>query len=449
MTDDCRAAGRGCGATESNSSVADTSGRHSVPVDDAEFLADMKKMSAIGATAGGGVHRLAASKEDGEVRDWLARWLREHDFTVSVDAVGNLYGVHEWRPGAPYVVCGSHLDSQPLGGQLDGAYGVLAAAHAADRLRRQVVASGETPMYNLAVADWTNEEGARFQPSLLGSSVYAKQMTADEALALVDGDGISLREALAGIGYLGSQDAPWPPAAYAEVHIEQGHGLEEAGTPIGLVSTNWAAYKYEIEVIGEQSHTGPTPMDERKDALLGAAHLIVAARTLADELAPKILHTSVARVLTHPNSPNTVTSHATLFLELRSPDLDVLAAAEKLLFEAADEVQRSVGVRVIYRQATKRDVLHLDRGGVELARLSAEAIGLASMEVGTVAGQDAIAVAGVTQSVLVFVPSTIGHNEREHASDADLVNGVDTLTEIVTRMCHGELIDSEEDGSAM
>jgi N-carbamoyl-L-amino-acid hydrolase len=421
--------------------TTESAGRRSVPVDGAAFLASMRELSLIGATAGGGVHRLAASAEDGQARDWLAQWLRQRGFTIKVDAIGNLFGVLEWRRGAPYVLCGSHLDSQPQAGKLDGAYGVVAAAHAADRLRLQAEANGEVPAFNVAVVSWTNEEGARFQPSLLGSSVYSKTMTAADALAVCDEAGISVGEALTAIGYAGRDQAPWPPAVCAEIHIEQGHALEDAGRSIGLVAFNWAAHKYEIEVIGRQAHTGPTPMAERRDALLGASYLIVAARELVEQLAPRLLHTSVARLVTRPNSPNSVTSQATLFLELRSPDPEVLVDAERLLFEAFERVRQNTGVAISCPKVVRRGVRHFDAEGLELARASAHALGLECMELATVAGQDAIAVGTIVPSVMLFVPSFlgIGHHEEEHTDDALLVSGVDMLTEVLARLCAGDL----------
>jgi N-carbamoyl-L-amino-acid hydrolase len=430
--------------------VTESLGRRSVPADSAEFLVGLRELSAIGATSGGGVHRLAASVEDGKARDWLAQWLRRRGFAIRIDAVGNLFGVLEWRPGAPYVLCGSHLDSQPRGGRLDGAYGVVAAAHAADRLRRQVKSSREVPAFNVAVVSWTNEEGARFQPSLLGSSVYSKAITAADALAVRDEAGISVGEALAAIGYAGQDQAPWPPAACAEIHIEQGRVLEEAGRPIGLVASNWAAHKYEIGVTGRQAHTGPTRMAERKDALLGAAHLIVAARELVEQLAPRLLHTSVARLVTSPNSPNAVTSDATLFLELRSPDPEVLVDAERLLSRTIERVQQTTGVEISYKQAERRGVRLFDPNGVELARASARALGLEYVELATVAGQDAIAVGAVAPSVMLFVPSSqgIGHHEEEHTDDVLLATGVDMLTEVLTRLCAGELPSTAAGGLA-
>ena len=401
----------------------------------------MREMSFIGATAGGGVNRLAASVEDGQARGWLVQWLQERGFTIKVDVVGNLFGVLEWRPGAPYVLCGSHLDSQPQAGRLDGAYGVVAAAHAAERLRRQVERSGAAPAFNVAVVNWTNEEGARFQPSLLGSSVYARTMAPADALAVRDEAGISVGVALAAIGYAGRDPAPWPPAACVEIHVEQGRALEDAGRPIGLVVSNWAAHKYEIEVTGRQAHTGPTRMTERKDALLGAAHLIVAARQMVEQLAPRVLHTSVARLVTSPNSPNTVTSEATLFLELRAPDPRVLVDAERLLLQTVEQVEQAIGVEIAYRRAVRRGVRRFDTNGVALARASARALGLEYLELATVAGQDAIAVSAVTPSVMLFVPSCqgIGHHEEEHTDDALLAAGVDMLTEVLARLCAGEL----------
>ena len=169
-----------------------------------DFLADFDAMSRFGATEGGGVERQAASAADGQTRDWFRIWLTENGFNCRVDAVGNLFGSLEWIEGASHILVGSHLDSQPKAGRFDGAFGVLAGAHAAAAVAERVAAGSITPSFNLTVVDWFNEEGCRFSPSLMGSGVFTGKFAAGEVLDTVDSDGRTVRGALSDIGYLGS-----------------------------------------------------------------------------------------------------------------------------------------------------------------------------------------------------------------------------------------------------
>ena len=294
---------------------------------DAAFVRDFHIMSEFGATENGGVERQAASVPDGQQRQWLTGLLEAKGFTVRFDRAGNQWGLYEAVPGAPFVVVGSHMDSQPTAGRYDGAYGVLAAAHAAFRLVEQWAAAGAAgqPRFNIAVVNWFNEEGSRFKPSMMGSSVYTGKLELETALATTDAAGVSVREALDAIGCRGSYEGP--EAAYcAEIHIEQGRSMEREGITIGLVNSNWAANKYEFVVHGEQAHTGSTVIADRKDALLGASMMVVAARELADTF-PGVLHTSVGQLNVYPNSPVVVPSRVSLLLDLRSADEAVLAEA--------------------------------------------------------------------------------------------------------------------------
>ena len=253
--------------------------------------------------------------------------MRDAGLAVTVDAMGNIFGLLDLAgPDAPVVMTGSHLDSQPHGGRLDGAYGVLAACEAAKAVRERLITEGRPARCNLAIVDWTNEEGARFQPSILGSSVYAGLLDLDDALSRRDGDGITVAEALHTIGYAGSGSFP-RPQAYVELHVECNGVLEAKGLRFGAITRHWGAVKYRLAFIGKQSHTGATPMAERRDALLGAARLIERIRGLA-ERAPATLHTSVGRLEVRPNSPNVVPGEAVMFIELRSADQRTMDLAE-------------------------------------------------------------------------------------------------------------------------
>ncbi|MFP5021886.1 M20 family metallo-hydrolase [Pseudonocardia phyllosphaerae] len=403
-------------------------------------LDDFTALSAIGATPAGGVDRQAGTAEDGAAREWLRRWLSERGFTVAVDRIGNLFGLYELVPGAPYVLAGSHLDSQPRGGRFDGAYGVLAAAHAAARLRDL-----DGARYNLAVVDWFNEEGSRFTPSMMGSGVFTGKLPLDTALATTDPSGVAVAEALDSLGERGTGDVfgegtGRTAAGYAEIHIEQGRELDKTGTTLGLVDSTWAASKYELVVHGAQAHTGATAIADRNDALYGAALAVVFARELADRHGED-LHTSCGRLTVVPNSPVVVPREVHLHLDLRSPSDDLLAEADAALRSRLAEIEIEADVTVERRVAHgwKGHVYHPE--GVELARSVTEDLGVSSMTVRTRAGHDSTNMKDVVPTVMLFVPSVegISHAEGEFTRDEDLVVGVDVLTETLSRMARGHL----------
>ncbi|MFE5672621.1 M20 family metallo-hydrolase [Agromyces sp. NPDC056523] len=405
----------------------------------ADFLRDFETMSGFGATGNGGVDRQAASDADVAQRRWLADRLEAHGLRVEYDRIGNQFGLLELAPGAPYLVVGSHMDSQPTAGKYDGAYGVLAAAHAAFRLAEQWAAEGTVPQHNLAVVNWFNEEGSRFTPSMMGSAVYTGLLPLEAALATQDRTGVSVAEALGAAGFLGQGDGP-VAACCAEIHIEQGRLLENAGTTIGLVSATWAASKYRVVVHGDQAHSGATVMADRRDALYGASLLVVAARELADRF-PGILHTAVGQLDVYPNSPVVVASRVELLLDLRCADEAVLAEANTLLRERIAEIERTSGVTIVSELSHEWGIDLYQPEGVELARGVAERLGYASGEILTVAGHDSTNMKGLVPTVMLFVPSVDGvsHNEREYTRDDDLVAGLEVLTEIVRRLAEGAL----------
>lgn len=411
-------------------------------IDPTGFLPDFVAMSAFGATAGGGVERQAGSEADHATRAWFTAWLTERGFTVREDAIGNIFGLYELVPGAPYVLMGSHLDSQPLAGRFDGAYGVLAAAHAAHAVVRASAEGRVTPTLNVAVVDWFNEEGSRFAPSMMGSSVATGKLALAEALAVTDTAGITVAEAL------GERPEPVPGlevASYAEIHIEQGRLLEEAQTTIGLVHATWAASKYRISVNGAQAHTGATVMEDRRDALYGASLLVVAVRELTELLPEGALHSSVSEMEVLPNSPVTLARQVNMNLDLRSASEEVLARANELLAEKFEEIEAKAKVSIERRLTHAWGLVDYPAAGVELARDSAASLGLSHTPIMTVAGHDSTNLKDVVPTVMLFVPSIQGvsHNEAEDTRDADAVDGVAMLSDVAARLVGGELYRGE------
>ncbi|MFC7402318.1 M20 family metallo-hydrolase [Citricoccus sp. GCM10030269] len=410
------------------------------PGPDGAFLEDFATLCAFGATPGGGVDRQAGSPADGEQRAWLTRKLQDQGFEVEFDRVGNQFGLLEFQPGEPYVLVGSHLDSQPTAGRYDGAYGVLAAAHAAFRLAAEWRGRETAPRYNLAVVNWFNEEGARFKPSMMGSSVYTGKLRPEDVLTTSDPSGVTVREALAATDSLGQGGGP--TAAYAaEIHIEQGRSLERDGVAIGVVDSNWAANKYEFDVGGEQAHTGSTVIADRHDALLGASMLVVAAREIADQFPEGSVHTSVGQLDVYPNSPVVVPSRVTLLLDLRSADEELLAQADQLLLQHIERIERAARVTISRSGSHCWPVTPYQSEGVELAEKMAANCGLTYTGVKTLAGHDSTNLKDVVPTVMMFVPSVegISHHEHEYTTDRDAVAGLRVLTEVVRSLCRGDL----------
>lgn len=392
----------------------------------------ISQVSVFGATPRGGLNRMAATADEGRARDWLCSWFGRHGMRTLIDPIGNVAGILDLAgPDAPLVLSGSHLDSQPFGGRFDGAYGVVAACQAALAVR----AAGGTPTHNLGVVSWTSEEGARFQPSLLGSSVFAGLLDLQDALAIRDGHGNSLGDALATIGYRGTDTIP-RPATYVELHVECGPELERAGVPLGAMTGWWGALKVRLSFLGAQSHTGPTAMARRRDALRAAGALIAALGELADEAnrgREEILYTSVGRIEVEPNSPNVVPGRATLFIELRSPDAVVLDRAEAAL---GDQIVSAAALaRVAWRIDTRqmRPAGRFDPSLVALAQSFRPDL----MPLVTVAAHDAIPLSSVCPSVVVVTPSVGGmcHHEAEYTRPEDLEAGLGLLAEMLWNLC--------------
>ncbi|MDI2099173.1 M20 family metallo-hydrolase [Ruicaihuangia caeni] len=414
------------------------------PRDSTGFLDDFTTLSEFGHTPGGGVDRQAASEADHATRAWWAEWLTGNGFKVVTDSIGNMFGLLEFVRGAPYVLLGSHLDSQPLAGRFDGAYGVLSAGHAAREVARRVAAGEVEPKLNIAVVNWFNEEGSRFAPSMMGSAVATGKLALETALAVRDHAGVSVAEALQPVDTRPEQVRV---ATYGEIHIEQGRILENKGITIGLVDRTWAASKYKIRVHGAQAHTGATVMADRRDALFGAALLITAARELTEVLPDGMLHSSVSEMEVLPNSPVTIARLVEMNLDLRSPDEDVLAEANRLLDERFAEIEQRARVQIERELTHHWGLLAYQPEGVELSRDTASALGLSHTEIMTVAGHDSTNMKDVVPSVMLFVPSIegISHNEAENTEASDSVAGVTMLTDVAARMVGGELWDGQSE----
>ncbi|NKX55162.1 M20 family metallo-hydrolase [Arthrobacter mobilis] len=407
------------------------------------FLKDFHHVATIGATANHGVDRQAATAEDARTRAWFAGFAADRGWEVRVDGIGNMFALLTWRPGAPFVLIGSHLDSQPLGGRFDGAYGVIAALHAAQRVDRRILESGMLPPFNLAVVNWFNEEGGRFAPSIMGSSVFAGLMDQEKMLDVADLQGTTVRQALEGIGYLGTDERP-EPVSYAEIHIEQGRILEREGLRLGAVESSWYTQKLDIEVLGEQSHTGATAMADRHDALVAASKVVLMVHDVTKDFEEEALVSSVGQLTLEPNSPIVVARRVHLVADLRSGSPEIVQAARDKLLKDIAALAKEHDIRINVRDFDIRPVQHFPEAGIELTEKVAANLGLGVRRIRTMAGHDSVAMNRIVPALMMFIPSVDGvsHCEREFSTDADMVAGVDALTEVALELVNGALAAS-------
>lgn len=399
-------------------------------IDEARLWASLMEMAAIGATPKGGVRRLALSAEDVAGRALFARWCEAAGCAVRVDAAGNMFARRAGRDAArPPVLVGSHLDSQPTGGKFDGALGVLAGLEVL-RVLHEAGVETEAPV---ELVNWTDEEGARFGRAMIGSGIWAGQLEAAETEALRDADGVTLGAALDAAGARGAVPArAFAADSYFELHIEQGPILEREGRRIGVVTGAQAQVWLRATVTGRDSHAGTTPPAARRDALAGAARLVLAVQRIMRE-AGEAGRGTVGSLVVAPGSPNVIPGEVRLTVEFRNPSEAVVAAqAERFRAEAA-AVAAEEGLLVAIEERFRIPAQPFDPACVALVRDAAARLGLSAMEIVSGAGHDAVHVAAVVPSAMVFVPCRDGlsHNEAESIEPGEAADGAAVVLEAV------------------
>jgi len=404
-------------------------------VDGERLWRSLMDLAEVGAIAGGGVRRLALSDEDRRGRDLFARWAREGGCSVRIDAVGNLFARRPGRdPSRPPVVIGSHLDTQPNGGRFDGAYGVMAGLEIVRALNDAELET-DAP---IEVVAWTNEEGTRFAPSMMGSMAYAGLLPLDAVLGSRDAQGLSFGDELERIGYRGAGLGGDPIGAYFEAHIEQGPVLEETGHTIGVVTGGQGQRWYDLVLTGQAAHAGSTPMDRRRDALLGAARVIQAVNRIGSAYPPGGVAT-VGHLAVSPDSRNVIPGGVSMSIEIRHPDdarrerMD--AAVREAVADAAARGRLHARLDVVLDQPATPFDAHCVAAVREAARVER----LTHLDMVSGAAHDAIAIARVAPTAMVFVPCAggISHNEAESASPQDLAAGCRVLMHAVLARAGG------------
>ncbi|MFM0322575.1 Zn-dependent hydrolase [Caballeronia glebae] len=396
-------------------------------IDGARLWNSLMELARIGATEKGGVCRLALTQLDKQGRDLFIAWAKDIGCTVRVDAIGNIFARRAGtRDDLPPVMTGSHIDTQPTGGKFDGNYGVLAGLEVLHTLNDNNVRTAAP----LEVAVWTNEEGSRFVPVMMGSGVFAGAFTLDHALAQTDREGVSVRDALAAIGYAGESVVARDVGAYFEAHIEQGPVLEANDKVIGVVQAALGQRWYDVTIEGMEAHAGPTPMELRRDALLVAADLIREVNRIALAHAPHGRGT-VGWVDVHPNSRNVIPGRVKLTVDLRAADDATLLAMDRALREACEQAGLPVKVDEVVYFAPQPFEASL----VASVREGAHALGLTSMDIVSGAGHDAVYLARVAPAAMIFVPCKdgISHNEIEDARADHLEAGCNVLLQAMLR----------------
>jgi N-carbamoyl-L-amino-acid hydrolase len=383
-------------------------------------------LARIGATEKGGVCRLALTDLDRQGRELVVQWAKELGLQVTVDRIGNIFMRRAGNDDKlPPIVAGSHIDTQPTGGKFDGNYGVLAGLEVVRTLNDHGIVT-EAP---IEIVAWTNEEGSRFVPVMMGSGVFAGAFTLATAYAARDTQGKSVEEELNSIGFAGAEEPGSNKlGAYFEAHIEQGPVLEAAGKTIGVVGGVLGLRWYDCTVTGMEAHAGPTPMENRRDALQVAAGLMQKVVAIARDHAPHGRGT-VGAAEVFPNSRNVIPGRVKFSVDFRHPDTAGLDAMEQSFRAAIAEVSRGSAMEIGLEMVSSFKPCVFDAGCVSAVERAASKLGYSHMPAVSGAGHDAVHVARVAPAAMIFIPCKdgISHNEIEDAKPAHLEAGCNVL----------------------
>jgi len=409
---------------------------HDLRVDGERLWQRLEALGEIGAVHGPngerGCARLALTDVDREGRDLVVSWMRDLGMDIAIDAIGNVVATRAGSdPNAAAVMVGSHIDTVRTGGRFDGNLGVLAGLEIVETLSQHSV----TTRRPIEVAFFTDEEGARFAPDMLGSLVYVGGLAVEEALDVTAADdGARLGDELARIGYAGPTPVPAAafPHAYAELHIEQGPVLEDEGTTIGVVTGVQGISWTEVTITGQSAHAGTTPMHLRHDALAAAARSIHEVRLIAGSHgSPQVA--TVGSLTAMPNLVNVIPSSVVFSIDLRNTDEPTLKEVESEVFEACRMYAADEGCDISMRTLARFEPVEFDVEMIDLVETTAQRLGHSTRRMPSGAGHDAQMLARVCPTSMVFVPSVNGlsHNIAEYTTPADIEAGANVLLQVV------------------
>ena len=402
-----------------------------VEIDGPRLWAAIMRSGEIGVGRPGGLKRVALCDADKEMRDEFVRWCRDARLAVEIDQVGNIFARRAGRENhLPPVAIGSHLDTQVAGGKYDGILGVLAGLEAIRTLNDRGIETRRP----LELICWTNEEGARFPPPMLASGVFAGVYALDWALARTDDDGLTFGDELRRIGYAGERAVGGRALdAYFELHIEQGPILDAARVPVGIVTGGYAARGMHVDVLGECAHTGPTPMDRRRNALIGAAMLAVAVNEIGWKYHASEGKATAARLVCWPNKAGILPDYAQLTCDVRHADPAVADQMWSEVHAAMAEAGRRAQVEMRLAGSWSFGSERFDPDCIGLVRDAAAQLGVRAQDILSQAGHDAYYVSRVAPTAMIFTPCRdgISHNEKEHAELELSAPGVNVLLHAV------------------
>jgi N-carbamoyl-L-amino-acid hydrolase len=417
--------------------VIDQTHRTKLKVNGERLMNWLQALAKIGARADGSCCRLALTDEDRQGRDQLVQWMHELGLEVAIDPIGNVFGRRPGKnPSLAPIMTGSHIDTVRTGGAYDGNFGVLGGLEVVATLNDANVQTER----DLVVGMFTNEEGARFAPDMMGSLVYVGGMSLQDALATKAIDGAQLGQELERIGYAGvDQLGLYKPHAFVELHIEQGPVLDIEGVRIGAVENLQGISWQEVSIVGQSNHAGTTPMRMRHDAGYVAGAIVQFVRELARDMGGQQVGT-VGKIDLTPNLINVIASRALVTVDLRNTDEMLLQEAEQRLTDFLKEISASEGVEINTRRLARFEPVLFDLSIAELIEQQAMDLGLSCRRMTSGAGHDAQMLARICPTAMVFVPSVggISHNPAEHTERDDLVAGCDVLLHTLTKLLDQE-----------
>ena len=399
--------------------------RHDLRINLERLSAKLDALGDIGAIEGGGVSRLAFTEADRAGRDQVVEWMRMLGLSIEIDAIGNVVATRAGRSAGPGIMIGSHIDTVRTGGRYDGNLGVLAGLEVVERLNEEGIETDRS----LAVAFFSNEEGARFAPDMMGSMVHQGHFGLEEMLQTVGIDGETVGAALDSIDYRGAAPCPAPsPAAYLELHIEQGPVLENEGITIGAVTGVQGISWTELTFTGQSNHAGTTPMRLRRDAGFAAGRMTAYVRQLTETIGGTQVGT-VGSVNLEPNLVNVIARKATMTVDLRNTSEDDLQRAEGEMLDFAHRLAKDEHLELTHRRLARFEPVEFDPGLIDAVAVHARALGYSVTALPSGAGHDAQAFAPNCPTGMIFVPSAggISHNVAEHTEIADIEAGANVL----------------------